>query len=125
MVPFHTEDELNQATKSCRRGQQGSTRRKEFRSSTAAPPKSDVREDESVVSTRAHTEIGTALAVPSAAEAGTRIPGLDSGAGPVKTVAGAPVMSPLGERLAKFPHYELEDISDPEEGPSAPLGSPL
>jgi len=114
LVPFRTEDDLNWAVASCRRGQQGSDRHRKFRSTATASPKIDTREVEPVVLTGAHGDPS------STAEAGLHILGLDSGAGPTEAVAGASPASPPGRRLTKFPNYEIEDISDPDDEPSAP-----
>ena len=92
---------------SCRRSQQGSARRKKFRSAVTASPEIDFREVGSVVS------MGERGEPSSTAEAGSLIPGLDSGAGPAEAVAGASPASPPAGRPAKFPNYEMEDISEP------------
>jgi len=90
LVPFRTEDDLNWAVASCHRGQQGSAQHKKFRSVATATPGINVREVESVVST------GECGEPSSMAEAGSRIPDLDSGAGPAEAVAGASPTSPPG-----------------------------
>ena len=114
MVPFRTKEELNRAWESCRRGMQGSARCRAFRASTAAANKNDTQE------TRPEVAAEGLGGSSEAAAAESRIPGLDSGTGLAEAAAGKPPASPLVRRPVKFPTYEVEDISEPEDGPPVP-----
>ena len=114
LVPFGTEEDLERAVESCRRGQVHSERRKERKRAAAAAASVSVSQGDESSEIKEASDESVAVVTTEA-----DVPEF-SGTAQVETTARDSPASPPPKPPARPLNYELEDISDAEDGPVDP-----